>query len=191
MAQHWRCERCGTFHGSTSRFQEEPDECRECGNAEFETLVQSTGGGMGSALSRSLNLDAFTWMAMGMAIFNVIFALLGGFANSDPLMYSAGGSFILLLLAAYLLSNRTWVAWVYSLVVFLGIFTLGLGVVIPEILGFFELEPPIPVFAEDIIFVLYGVMYVFLGLIGLAMLFGGRDGIRGKNTGEDAVRSSG
>lgn len=189
MAQHWRCTRCGTFHGRTSRFQDEPDECRECSHAEFETITSRRSGGF--SLERSLNLDAFTWMAMGMAIFNVIFALLGGFANSDPLMYSAGGSFVALLLAAYLLSNRTWAAWVYSLVVFVGVFVLGVVVVIPEITGFFELGSPVPVIADDVIFVLYGVMYVFLGLIGIAMLFGGRDGIKGQTTHDDASRSSG
>lgn len=189
MAQHWRCSRCGTFHGRTSRFQDEPDECRECGHAEFETLGTTGGGGMGFAVSRSLNLDAFTWMAMGMAIYNVLFALLGGFANSRALMYSAGISFVAMLLVAYFLSSRSKTAWTFSLAVFIGVVIWGLVIVVPRIMQFFEMAPPIPVYAQNYIFLVYGVLYVVLGFTGLAMLLGGRDAIRGPESAEP--RSSG
>lgn len=178
MARHWRCTRCGTFHGATSRFQDEPDECRECGYAEFETLGNEDPEGGGFQLGRLLNLDTFTWLAMGIAIYNVIFAMLGGFAGTSALMYSAGVSFVTMLVVAYLLSNRTRASWVLAVVVFVGVVLWGVVIVLPWLFQQVGLAaPPIPDFSGEDIFLAYGFLYVFFGLVGLAMLVGGRDAV--------------
>ena len=192
MSRHWRCTQCGTFHGATSRFQDEPEECRECKSSAFETLGDGKKRG-GFSLHRSLNLDAFTWMAMGMAIYNVIFALLGGFANSRALMYSAGISFVMMLLVAYTLSSRTMPAWVFSVVAFVGVTIWGIVIVGTRFLDFMEVEPiPIPVYGADNIFLAYGFIYLLLGIAGLAMLAGGLSEVKGRmETSDDISRYSG
>ena len=178
MARHWRCARCGTFHGTTSRFQDEPDECRECGYAEFETLGKDDPEEQGFQLGRTLNLDAFMWMAMGIAIYNVLFAMLGGFADESMLMYSAGASFVVMLLVSYTLSSRTVTSWTFAVAVFAGVVLWGTYIVLPTLLSIVGAGSlPGPNYGESDIFLAYGVLYVIFGSIGLAMLFSSRDAI--------------
>ncbi|PSP84800.1 hypothetical protein BRC83_05015 [Halobacteriales archaeon QS_1_68_17] len=119
-------------------------------------------------LGRLFNLDAFSWMAMGIAVYNVIFALLGGFANESGMLYSAGASFVVMLLVVYLMSNRSRSSWTVGAIAFVGVFALGVAIV-----------APFTPYGEDPLFLVYGAIYVVLGPLGLAMLIGGRDQIQG------------
>lgn len=168
MVKQLRCARCGTLHSETGLFPSDPEACRECGFQEFEVLGAADAADPSVAWWEGLaNLDTLVMFAMGIAILNVIPALLGGFMDNRYMMGSAGASFVVLLATAMFLSRRTKASWFLALVVFATVL-LGGAYVAVVTRGFGE-----------VLFQIYGGIYVLLGVVGLAIALGGRDEIAG------------
>ena len=186
MVKQWRCERCNRLYSPVGMFEDTPEHCEECGYTELQVLGADEEDLQRSAWQRYLTLDSFTLLAMGIGVFNVLAAILGGFTNTDHMLYSAGISFPLILVVAYLITKRTAATWyaafgVFSLSVLYGAFVAGAGYTVSNGMGIFSTADTVLgrffVDTAEPMFMGYGAIYAVLAFVAVAFLVGGREEI--------------
>ena len=174
MVRQLRCDRCATLHSPAGLFADDPEVCRACGYEELSVLGGAAQQADSSAM-RLLNLDVFVMLSLGLVVLNILGMVLGGFINDTPLLY-AGGGFVTLLIVSYLVSRRSKPAWVFAVVVYLAVVTVGA----------FGAAGMAASFGATPLFRGFGGIYLVVGLVGLVVLYGGRIEIPGLGPDADA-----
>jgi hypothetical protein len=186
MVKQWRCVRCNRLYSPVGVFEDAPERCEECGYEELDVLGADDEDLQRSAAQRYLTLDSFILLAMGIGVFNVLAAVLGGFVNNTYMLASAGVSFPLILSVAYLVTKRTAATWyaslgLFSLSIAYNLLVAGAGYTVTEGMGMFPTGDSTvgKFFAStgEPMFMGYAGLYALLALVAVTFLIGGRDEI--------------